>query len=81
MLLETGLNYVTGCLSVHSPQGNAHLKAQEPFYPGEESELEREIDRLEEMISFVEREPKRASQLMEALCISKDISGSIKRSF
>lgn len=79
-LREIGFDYVTGLLAVHSPQGNALLKSQEPFLPGEESELEKEYDRLEEMIAFVTKEPKKANALMEALCISKDISGSIKRS-
>ena len=79
-LREIGFDYVTGLLAVHSPQGNALLKSQEPFLPGEESELEKEYDRLEEMIAFVSREPKKANALMEALCISKDISGSVKRS-
>ncbi|MBO4235176.1 MAG: hypothetical protein J5928_01865 [Firmicutes bacterium] len=79
-LSETGFSYVTGNLSVHSPYGNSILRSQEAFLPGEEKKLEIEFDRLEEMISFASREPKKARTLMESLCLAKDISGSIKRS-
>ena len=78
--LETGFDYVTGSLSVHSPYGNQKLRSQSAFFQGEEKELEREFDRLEQVITFINREPKRASALMEVLCQAKDITGSIKRS-
>lgn len=79
-LQETGFDYVTGSLSVHSPYGNKYLRSQDPFFPGEEKELEKEFDRLEEVMAFMSREPKKAGALMEVLCQAKDISGSIKRS-
>ena len=78
--LETGFDYVIGSLSVHSPYGNQKLRLQRAFFPGEEKELERELDRLEQVIEFIDREPKKASALMEELCQAKDISNSIKRS-
>ena len=79
-LLETGFDFVTGSLSVHSPYGNKCLKSQGAFFPGDEKALEVEFDRLEEVIAFINREPKRASALMEVMCQAKDITGSIKRS-
>ena len=79
-LSETGFSYVIGDLSLHSPQGNALIRNQNPFVPGDEQKLEVEFDKLEEMIDFISREPKKARALMESLCLAKDVSGSIKRS-
>ena len=79
-IAETGLGYVIGSLSLHSPYGNTLLKTKRPYFPGEEKELESEFDRLEEMMEFTSSKPKETRALLEALCLAKDISGSVKRS-
>lgn len=79
-LSETGMDYVTGSLDVHSPYGKAVLKSFRPFLPGEESDLDKELDVLEEMISFVNKNPKKAGEITELLCLFKDIQGSVGRS-
>ena len=79
-ITETGLAYVIGSLSLHSPYGNTLLRTKKPYFPGEEKELESEFDRLEEMMEFTSNNPKETRALLEALCLAKDISGSVKRS-
>lgn len=79
-LLETGFDYITGSLSVHSPYGISKLRNEQPFFPGDEEKLEEELDRVQAMMDYASSHPREVNKMLEVLCLMKDISGSVKRS-
>ena len=77
---ETGLDYVMQNLDLNTPFGKKLLKEMKPFYPGQEEELRRELDKVEGMMSFVRSNERQVSSLQETFMMTKDLSYTIERS-
>ena len=77
---ETGLDYVVSCLHIGTPFGKKVLSARKPFFPGEEPLLERELDRIDEMLKLITNKSKTVDFLNEAFMEIKDNSFTIERS-
>lgn len=77
---ETGLEYVMNKLNIQTPFGKKTLKELKPFFPGEEEELRKEFEKMEQVKKFVENKPKYLSHLLEIFMVLKDISYTIERS-
>ena len=77
---ETGLEHVTFSLDLNTPFGKKQLKELKPFYPGEENELRRELDRVEQMIEFVRQNPVLTDKIQEVFMEVKDPSLTVQRS-
>lgn len=77
---ETGLDYVMSQIDLNTPFGRDILKATKPFFPGEEEELRRELDKVEDMICFARENQKSVTLLSEAFMEIKDCTYTIERS-
>ena len=77
---ETGFEYVKSSLDLMTPFAKKILKEAAPFFPGEEEELRRELDRVEEMVRFVDEHERLVGKLQEIFMCMKDLSYSIQRS-
>ncbi len=77
---ETGLDYVMSQIDLNTPFGKTILKETKPFFPGEEAELRRELDKVEEMICFARENQNSVSMLSEAFMEIKDTTYTIERS-
>lgn len=77
---ETGLDYVTFHLDLNTPFGKKQLKEIQPFYPGEEDELRAELDRVEEMVSFVKGNHLIVDKIQEVFMEMKDPVLTVERS-
>ena len=77
---ETGFDFVVGKLEISTPLGHTVQKESKAFYPGDEDELEHELNKVEEMKTLVETEEKTVDRIREILHCLKDITGSIERS-
>jgi hypothetical protein len=71
---ETGLDYVVSAMNLLTPFGAKQIKEQKPFFPGQEDALERELDRVAEMLETAEANKK------EMRAISDGISDLIVQS-
>ena len=60
---ETGLDYVMSQINLNTPFGKDILKATKPYFPGEEEELRKELDKVENMIQFI-RENRRSVDIL-----------------
>lgn len=77
---ETGLDYVMFNLDLNTPFGKKQLKEIQPYYPGEEEELRRELDRVETMIEFVRQNQTLSDKIQEVFMEVKDPSLTVQRS-
>jgi hypothetical protein len=77
---ETGFDYVKSMMDLNTPFGKTQLKEAAPYFPGEEEELRRELDRVQYMVEFVRADGRLVGKLQEAFMMMKDISFSLARS-
>lgn len=77
---ETGLDYVMSQIDLNTPFGKDILKATKPFFPGQEEELRHELDKIENMIRFVQENQRSVTLLSEAFMEIKDVTYTIERS-
>ena len=77
---ETGLEYILSCINLNTPFGKKQLKEIRPFFPGEEEELEKELDKVDHMIAFVNENSRLADQIEELFMEVKDVSYTLSRS-
>lgn len=77
---ETGLEYVMQSIDLNTPFGKKILKETKPFFPGQEEELRRELDKVEDMVAFVAQNQKQVTVLQETFMMIKDASYTIERS-
>ena len=77
---ETGLDYIMQSMNLNTPFGKKQLKELKPFFPGEEEELKKELDRVESMVSFVNGNSRTVEQIQELFMEVKDVSYTIARS-
>ncbi len=77
---ETGFDYIVNNLGIHTPYGRKRVKAISAFSPGEEEELQRELDRLESTRILLKQQSSVVELLQETLLEMKDNSFTIKRS-
>ena len=77
---ETGLDYVMSQINLNTPFGKDILKATRPYFPGEEEELQKELDKVENMIQFIRENRRSVDILSEAFMEVKDITYTIERS-
>ena len=76
---EVGLDYVMQTIDLNTPFGKKQLKEIKPFYPGQEDELNAELDRVERMVSFVKEYATVTEQIQEIFMEVKDVTYSIQR--
>ena len=77
---ETGLDYVMLNMNIISPFGKKKLKELRPFFPGEEEELRAELNRIEDMIAFINEYPLLKDKIQEVFMEVKDSVNTIVRS-
>ena len=77
---ETGLEHVFASLNILTPYGKKHLRAYEPFMPGQEDGLREELDRIEAVRKILSRDSSRTGELKEILMLVKDNSLSLEKS-
>lgn len=77
---ETGLDYVMQKMDIMSPFGKKKQKEMRPFFPGEEEDLRIELDRIDEIISFIKAYPKLYTKMQEVFMEIKDTQNTILRS-
>jgi len=77
---ETGLDYVIGAMNLLTPFGTKQIKEQKPFFPGQESALEEELDRIERMAETAKANKGDIGVLQETFMMMKDNTFTIERS-
>ena len=77
---ETGLEYVMNHLDLNTPFGKAKRKEIRPYYPGEEEELRRELDRVEQMVMFIKQNKILTDKIKEVFMEVKDMSLTVENS-
>ncbi|MBR0600165.1 MutS-related protein [Sinanaerobacter chloroacetimidivorans] len=77
---ETGLEHVLHDMNVLTPFGKKHLKEFVPFMPGEETRLEEEFQKIEELLCLYGEKPQKIDLLLETFMDMKDVSFTIERS-
>lgn len=77
---ETGLDHVMFNLDLNTPFGKKKLKDIGPYYPGEESSLREELDRVERMIAFIKQNRTLTDKIQEVFMEIKDPSLTVQRS-
>lgn len=77
---ETGLDYVMSQIDLNTPFGKNILKETKPFFPGDEDELRRELDKVDDMIHFARENQRSVELLSEAFMEIKDTTYTIERS-
>ena len=77
---ETGLDYVISEIELGTPFGKKAIKEKQPFFPGQEEELRRELDKIEDMICLAEENSRSIDILQETFMEMKDNSFTIERS-
>ena len=76
---ETGFDFVLSKVNVLSPLGMAEKKAAMPFFPGQETLLDEELDKVGAIKEFSLLEAEKTERLKEILHCLRDITGSIER--
>lgn len=76
---ETGFDYVVSALNVLTPFGAKQLKEQKPFFPGQEEELRKELERVGRMMDISIEAPGDIASLREIFMVMKDNTFSIER--
>ena len=77
---ETGLDYVAGLINVQTPYGTKELQSMQPFMPGQEDELRRELWKTEQMVQLIKAKPTGVEKLLEVFMLMKDFSFIVERS-
>ncbi len=77
---ETGLDYVISGIDLSTPFGKKLIQEKNPFFPGEEALLRRELDKIEDMMALAEAEKHSIDILQETFMEMKDCSFTIERS-
>ena len=77
---ETGFDHVMTHLDLNTPFGRKLLKERKPFFPGEEEELCKALDRVENMVEFVKGEKKQVAMMREVFMCMNDLTYTITRS-
>ena len=77
---ETGLDFVVGKLNLQTPFGKGRVREQKPFLPGQEDELNRELDRVQIMMDLYRDHERDVTLLQEILMMVKDNSLTLERS-
>ena len=77
---ETGLDYVISAMNLLTPFGAKQIKEQKPFFPGQEKDLEEELDRIERMVETAAANKSDISGLQETFMMTKDNTFTIERS-
>ncbi|MCQ2555049.1 MAG: hypothetical protein MJ171_05300 [Clostridia bacterium] len=77
---EVGLDFVTQSLEIITPFGKNVLKNLSPFYPGQEEELRAELDKVETLIAFAEKNPSLTERLREVFMEVKDPVRTVEKS-
>lgn len=77
---ETGLDYVISSINLNTPYGMKAIKEKRPFFPGEEEELRRELDKIEQMIVLIQKYGREIDVLLETFMEMKDNRFTIERS-
>ena len=67
-------------MNIISPFGKKKLKELRPFFPGEEEELRAELNRIEDMIAFINEYPLLKDKIQEVFMEVKDSVNTIVRS-
>ena len=70
---ESGFDYILSGLEIETPFGKKALKENRTFFPGEEEELKEELDKVESLLQFAEKEKKTLGILSEQFMCIKDI--------
>ncbi len=78
-LTETGFDFACSKLNIVTPLGKNAQKEARPFFPGEETLLEEELDKVEALKCLYEEERKNVDKIHEILHCLKDITSSIER--
>lgn len=79
-LAETGFDFVCSKLDILTPLGKSAQKDARAFFPGEETLLEEELEKVDALIKLASSDPKTIDGIREILHCLKDITGSIERS-
>ncbi len=77
---ETGFDFVLHGIGLITPFGKKELKACEPFVPGEEEQLMKELERVGSMLNAERTHPEKTEILRELFMDMKDNSFTIERS-
>lgn len=77
---ETGLDYVVSAINLLTPFGMKQIKGQQPFFPGQEDQLRKELDRVQTVMEIVKAVPKEIGLLQEIFMVMKDNTFTIERS-
>lgn len=77
---ETGFDYVLSEMELGTPFGQKGMKEKQPFFPGQEELLRRELDKIEEMMRLVQANRRSVDILRETFMEMKDNSFTIERS-
>lgn len=78
--VETGLEYMMSQIDLNTPFGKNMLRETKPFFPGEEDELNHQLDNIEKMIVFAKAEPREVELIEESFMEVKDATYTIERS-
>lgn len=77
---ETGFDYVVSGIDLNTPFGKKLIQEKQPFFPGEEALLRRELDKIEDMLALAEAERRSIDILQETFMEMKDCGFTIERS-
>lgn len=77
---EIGLDYVIAEIELGTPFGKKAIKEKQPFFPGQEDALRRELDKIEQMMRLTEEHSRSVDILQETFMEMKDNSFTIERS-
>jgi len=78
---ETGFEYVMSRININTPFGKKMIKEKRPFFPGEESLLEKEFEKLGKIFEFISVYPDKTDELLQIFMEVKDMSFTISRSW
>lgn len=77
---EVGLDFVIRSLNLNTPFGTKALKSLSPFMPGEENELNLELDKTDFFLNIIDRNKKTLNVIIQEMMEVKDLTFSIERS-
>jgi len=77
---ETGLEYVLTSLDIYTPFGQKILKELKPFFPGQEEDLRKELEKVKDMVSFTEENRDSIEKLDVIFMCMNNSSLTIERS-
>lgn len=77
---ETGFDYVLSELELNTPFGKKGIREKQPFFPGQEELLRRELEKIEEMMRLAQTHGRSMDILKETFMEMKDNSFTIERS-